>query len=136
LLRGLRNASRRCDLVEGRKELVKLLERPEWLGTPAAILRSSLLGPFERGDGRAVPSSLFNHFYEADCNVPSLSAARSVFNAMKTSGMIPNPEEAARELPFLFREDLYREVFASRTRSSSVIGKTTERPSGVALTSN
>jgi len=135
MIRGLNTASRYCDSIEGRNALVDLLQKPEWLGTAAGVLKASLLGPFDRGDGRVASSSQFNQFYDADGNVPSLSAARSVFNAMKVCGMIPNPEEASRELPMLFREDLHRKAFApvaiASTSSGPGVGV-----GGIALTSH
>jgi len=133
LLRGLNTASRRCDSMEGRNALVDLLQKPEWLGTPAEILKASLLGPFDRGNGRMASSAQFNQFCDADGNVPSLSAARSVLNAMKVCGMLPNPEEASLELPMLFREDLHRNAFAAIASSTSGSGADV---AAIALTSH
>jgi NitT/TauT family transport system ATP-binding protein len=136
LLRGLRSSSRRCDTRGGREELVTLLKQPEWLDTSADILSASLLGPFDRGDGTSAPSSLFNQFHETDCNIPSLAAARGVLKEMEACGMVPQPNEAERELPLLFREDLYKAAFAQRSRFSSSLRKANKRPNTAVLTSN
>ena len=135
LLRGLRSASRRCDSLEGRKELMTLLQKE--MDTTAEILGASLLGPFERGDGTSAPSSLFHNFYESECNNPTQAAAQGVLKQMEACGMIESFEEAESELPLLFREDLYRAAFkSSRSRSISAFGKSDKRSGGIALTSN
>ncbi len=75
-----------------RKEAVKILSYPEYVGADAEVIANSMTGTFEyeRGDKRAIPD--FNVFFRYFATYPYYSDAVWYLTQMRRWGQIPEPK--------------------------------------------
>jgi nitrate/nitrite transport system substrate-binding protein len=93
-----------------RKEAVKILSRPEYVGADEAVIANSMTGTFEyeKGDTREMPD--FNVFYRYYATYPFYSDAVWYLTQMRRWGQIPEAkpdswyDETARKV---YRPDVY-----------------------------
>src|SRR5690606_31429582 len=117
-------ASRECDRSERRRDLVKLLARPEYLGIPEAAIAASLLGPFRRGDGTESGVESFHVFHRSEANVPSEGMGLRLLQEMNNERLLPRSMESAESLVrVLFREDIHRKALARARNNASPSSK-------------
>ncbi|MGF1530821.1 MAG: CmpA/NrtA family ABC transporter substrate-binding protein [Puniceicoccaceae bacterium] len=120
MIRALHAAAAACDGLEGRRELVKLLSRREYLNVPQALLAPSLIGPFSCGDGSPQAEGRFHIFHRGDANLPSVDRGYRLFRDMQVAGLIPDSiDDPTALLNSIFREDLYREALGDRLKTAS-----------------
>ncbi len=99
--------------LENRKQAVKILARPEYVGADEEVIANSMTGTFEfeKGDKRAMED--FNVFFRHHATYPFYSDAVWFLTQMRRWGQIGEPkddawyDETARRV---YRPDLYRKA--------------------------
>ncbi len=108
LIAALLEACAFCDRPENREQLIATLAEPRYVGAPAQMIRASLGGDFDFGNGRVEIIPNFHVFHRNGANEPSLAHAHWVIRSLHSSGLIPDadqiPEEAAHQW---FRADIF-----------------------------
>jgi ABC-type nitrate/sulfonate/bicarbonate transport system substrate-binding protein len=116
LLAALLEACAFCDRPENREHLIKTLAMPQYVGAPAAVIKASLGGDYDFGNGRIEAIPNFHVFHRSGANEPSLAHALWVIRSMHASGLVPDPalipEDAA---PRWFRTDIFERASQLRT---------------------
>ncbi len=116
LISALAEASLFCESPQCRGELIEMLAQPRYLDVPAALLASSLSGPFDTGRG-ARPISDFITYHRCGANVPDAAKGRRVFEHVRE--LAPASRVLRRDvIPKIFREDVYREACAGAVRAT------------------
>lgn len=111
LVKALLRAAKWLDDPANRREAVRILARPEYVGADEEVIANSMTGTFEyeKGDVRPVPD--FNVFFRYHATYPYYSDAIWYLTQMRRWGQIPEPKpdawyfEVARKV---YRPDLYR----------------------------
>ncbi|GIX30301.1 MAG: nitrate ABC transporter substrate-binding protein [Porticoccaceae bacterium] len=111
LVKALLRAAKWLDDPANRREAVRILARPEYVGADEEVIANSMTGSFEyeKGDVRPVPD--FNVFFRYHATYPYYSDAIWYLTQMRRWGQIPEPKpdawylEVARKV---YRPDLYR----------------------------
>jgi len=113
---------------ENRREAVKILSRPEFVGADAAVIANSMTGTFEyeKGDARQLPD--FNVFFANAATYPFYSDAVWTLTQMRRWGQIPEAKpdawyhETARKVyqPAIWREAAQRLVAEGHLAASDV----------------
>ena len=99
--------------LANRREAVKILARPEYVGADAAVIANSMTGTFEfeRGDVREMPD--FNVFFRHHATYPFYSDAVWTLTQMRRWGQIAEPkpdawyDETARRV---YKPELWRKA--------------------------
>ena len=99
--------------TENRKEAVKILARPEYVGADEEVIANSMTGTFEfeKGDKRSMPD--FNVFFRYYATYPFYSDAVWFLTQMRRWGQIPDEkpdswyDEVAKKV---YRPDIYRKA--------------------------
>lgn len=113
---------------ENRREAVKILSRPEYVGADEAVIANSMTGTFEyeKGDKRQLPD--FNVFFAHGATYPFYSDAVWYLTQMRRWGQIPEAKpdawyhETARKVyqPAVWREAAKRLVAEGHLVASDV----------------
>ena len=101
--------------IANRKEAVKILSRPEYVGADEEVIANSMTGyfEFEKGDKRDMPD--FNVFYRYYATYPFYSDAVWFLTQMRRWGQIPDAkpdawyDEMAKKV---YRPDIYKKAAA------------------------
>lgn len=99
--------------IENRKEAVKILARPEYVGADEEVIANSMTGTFEfeKGDKRSMPD--FNVFFRYYATYPFYSDAVWFLTQMRRWGQIPDAKPdswydgIAKKV---YRPDIYRDA--------------------------
>jgi len=109
-----------------RKEAVKILSSPDYVGADANVIANSMTGTFEyeKGDKRAVPD--FNVFFRYNATYPYYSDAIWYLTQMRRWGQIPEAKADSWYMDLakkVYRPDLYaaaaKELIAEGTMKAS-----------------
>ncbi|HEY1083616.1 MAG TPA: CmpA/NrtA family ABC transporter substrate-binding protein, partial [Prosthecobacter sp.] len=84
----LRDACAFCDEAGNRPEVARILADSGFFSNGEAILRRSLVGPFELGTGQTNDASFFHIFHRRDANEPTADRARWLLDEFVTHGLI------------------------------------------------
>jgi ABC-type nitrate/sulfonate/bicarbonate transport system substrate-binding protein len=115
LLAALLEACEYCAAPENHEEVIATLARPEYVDTPAAVLRRGLIGPFDFGQGNARTLQDFCIFHGRDANEPSTDKAARVFELVRDSGLCPDPSALTFALGRrVYRQDIYQKAVRRR----------------------
>ncbi|MBO0905561.1 CmpA/NrtA family ABC transporter substrate-binding protein [Jiella sonneratiae] len=101
---------------ENRKEAVKILSRPEYVGADAEVIANSMTGTFEyeKGDKREAPD--FNVFFKKFATYPYYSDAVWYLTQMRRWGQIAEEKPDAwyaETAKSVYRPDIYRKAAES-----------------------
>ena len=112
MIAALIEAGRYCDQPENRRELARMLARPEYFDVNVELLTNALVGPFESGRGRRVVND-FVIYDTLKAGVPTRAKGRWVFDLVRSLGgeqsqTVLRPEMIAK----VFREDIFRRAAA------------------------
>jgi ABC-type nitrate/sulfonate/bicarbonate transport system substrate-binding protein len=106
LIGALREACAFCDDPANREEMIPLLARREYVGTPVDALRMSMDSRYDFGHGRVEECAGFNVFSRDEANAPTSEKGRWVSDGLVQSGLVASlPAGIAEQC---FRSDLYR----------------------------
>jgi ABC-type nitrate/sulfonate/bicarbonate transport system substrate-binding protein len=110
LIAALIEAGDYCEQPSNRSELIRVLAQPRYLDVDEALLRNSLIGPFDTGRGTRVIDD-FVTFSRNGANIPNRVKGRRTFKMMRRlrasqSCKALRPEVIDR----IFREDLFHEA--------------------------
>jgi ABC-type nitrate/sulfonate/bicarbonate transport system substrate-binding protein len=111
LIAALLDACRICDSPESRNEIIALLARPEYVGTPVSTLRPAFDGNLNMGHGqnRFVPD--FNLFHQDGINDPSVEKAAWVLRHLRATGLCKEPGALTPALSHqVFRSDIFQKA--------------------------
>ena len=120
LVAALLEACEYCDQPGHHDQVIQTLARPEFVGVPAAALRSGITGQFDFGRGslRHVPN--FNVFHRDNANEPSGDKAAWVIQRMRDSGLGKDPNDFNFALGRrVFRADLYEQALQLRNATNT-----------------
>jgi ABC-type nitrate/sulfonate/bicarbonate transport system substrate-binding protein len=110
IVAALMEASVFCQAPENRPELIEMLADPRYLDVPVRLLANSLIGPFDSGDGRGVPSDLITYSGN-EANVPNRQKGRRIFDEISALGVASECRAFRPDvIGKIFREDLYAEA--------------------------
>jgi ABC-type nitrate/sulfonate/bicarbonate transport system substrate-binding protein len=111
LIAALLEACKFCDAPENRSEIVALLARPEYVGTPAATLRPAFDGKLDFGHGQSRLVADFNVFHRDHANDPSAEKAAWVIRHLRNSGLCKESSGLGSALGRqIFRADIFQEA--------------------------
>jgi two-component system, oxyanion-binding sensor len=111
----LLDACEYCAAPENHDEVIATLARPEYVDTPATVLRRGLIGPFDFGRGNARAVQDFCVFHGHDANEPSADKAARVFELVRDSGLCPDPSALTFALGRrVYRQDIYQKAVRQR----------------------
>jgi len=111
LIAALRQACEYCDQPENRAAIAATLERREYVGTPAEILKRGLAGQLDCGNGITRRVDDFFIFHRDGANEPAGARAAWALQLVRASGLCPEP--AKLNFPLgrrVFRADLHEEA--------------------------
>jgi len=108
--KALIRAGKWLDTPGNRKEAVKILSMPEYVGADEVVLANSMTGTFEfeKGDKREMPD--FNVFYRYDATYPFYSDGVWFLTQMRRWGQIPEPKPAEwydAKIKEIYRPDIW-----------------------------
>ncbi|WP_299899191.1 CmpA/NrtA family ABC transporter substrate-binding protein [uncultured Aquimarina sp.] len=108
--KALIRAGKWLDTPGNRKEAVKILSMPEYVGADEAVLANSMTGTFEfeKGDKREMPD--FNVFYRYDATYPFYSDGIWFLTQMRRWGQIPESKPAEwydKTIKDIYRPDIW-----------------------------
>lgn len=108
--KALIRAGKWLDTPGNRKEAVKILSMPEYVGADEVVLANSMTGTFEfeKGDKREMPD--FNVFYRYDATYPFYSDGIWFLTQMRRWGQIPEPKPAEwydAKIKEIYRPDIW-----------------------------
>ncbi len=112
LIAALIEAARYCDQPDNREEVASVLSHRSYLDLPEAILRSSLVGPYPMGEGRADGVDVIR-FARDGANRPCVKKGRWVINEIFAHGLSASlPPLSDEAVSACYREDIYDEAEA------------------------
>jgi len=114
LIAALLEAAEFCDLPEHRASVAEILARPEYVGAPSGVLRASMCGTFDYGNGRVEQCPGFNIFARDNANEPDAAKARWVVDSLVESGLATAEQLAPDSAARCFRADIFAEARALR----------------------
>ncbi len=108
--KALIRAGKWLDAPGNRKEAVKILSMPEYVGADEVVLANSMTGTFEfeKGDKREMPD--FNVFYRHDATYPFYSDGIWFLTQMRRWGQIPDSKPAEwyeKTIKDIYRPDIW-----------------------------
>ncbi len=108
--KALIKAGKWLDAPGNRKEAVKILSMPEYVGADEVVLANSMTGTFEfeKGDKRQMPD--FNVFYRYDATYPFYSDGIWFLTQMRRWGQIPESKPAEwyhEKIKEIYRPDIW-----------------------------
>lgn len=108
--KALIRAGKWLDTPGNRKEAVKILSMPAYVGADEVVLANSMTGTFEfeKGDKREMPD--FNVFYRHDATYPFYSDGIWFLTQMRRWGQIPESKPAAwydKTIKEIYRPDIW-----------------------------
>ena len=112
MIAALIEAGRYCDQPENRRELARMLARPEYFDVSVELLTNALVGPFETGRGRRAVND-FVIYDTLKAGVPTRAKGRWVFDLVRSLGgeqsqTVLRPEMIAK----VFRQDIFQRAAA------------------------
>lgn len=108
LLAALLEACAFCDQPENREHIIETLAQPLYVGAPAHVIRASLGGDYDFGNGRIEAIPDFHVFHGDGANEPSLQHAMWVIRSLHASGLISDPHQIPADAASRwFRTDLF-----------------------------
>jgi ABC-type nitrate/sulfonate/bicarbonate transport system substrate-binding protein len=115
LLAALLEACEYCATPENHEEVIATLARPEYVDTPAGVLRRGTIGPFDFGRGNVRAVRDFCVFHGHDANEPFTDKAARVFELVRDSGLCPDPSALTFALGRrVYRQDIYQKALHVR----------------------
>lgn len=96
----LREACAFCDAKENRPEVARVLADSGYFAGGEAILKRSLIGPFDLGTGKSADSSDFHIFHRREANEPTGERGRWLLNEFIAHGLL-SPEQRAEGMEAL-----------------------------------
>ncbi len=111
--KALIRAGKWLDAPGNRKEAVKILSMPEYVGADEVVLANSMTGTFEfeKGDKREMPD--FNVFYRYDATYPFYSDGIWFLTQMRRWGQIPESKPAEwydSKIKEIYRPDIWEKA--------------------------
>jgi len=120
LIAALVEACAFCDKPENSEQIVSLLARPEYLGTPLPILRASMDRSFALGNNRVMDGGDIHVFSRNNTNEPSMDKAMWVMRSLKENPSARESLALASLRPGdIFRTDIYRDALGFSIGSSN-----------------
>jgi ABC-type nitrate/sulfonate/bicarbonate transport system substrate-binding protein len=111
LIAALREACAFCDDPANRDQLIAVLARPEYVGTPAAMLRPGIDGQFNFGHGEERFVRDFNVFHRHEANEPSADKAAWVLQHLRDNRLGRDSESFNAGLRRrVFRADIFEKA--------------------------
>ena len=111
LIAALLEACTFCDRPENRERIIEVLGEPGYVGQPTQVIRASLGGTFDFGNGHGEKTSNFHIFHRNDANVPTIDHALWVIRSLHSSGLVPDPDSVPlTRAAEWFRTDIYHEA--------------------------
>lgn len=108
-----------CEAPENREEIVRVLARPEYVGTSPESLRHGFSGEFDFGQDRKRVVRDFSIFHGDDANEPSAEKAAWVLQLIRAGGLCPEPSVLNFALGRrIFRTDIFEQ--AAQLRRSTL----------------
>ena len=106
-------AGKWLDDPNNRKEAVKILSMPQYVGADEVVLANSMTGTFEfeKGDKRSMPD--FNVFYKYNATYPFYSDGIWFLTQMRRWGQIPESKPAAwysETIKDIYRPDIWKKA--------------------------
>ncbi len=100
-----------CEQAENRERIIDTLSRPAYVNAPPALLRRSVVGPFQFGADRTEVVPGFHRFGGGDTNEPSTGKAQWILEHLMRLGVVPD-RTAIRTLATgaVFRMDLFEKA--------------------------
>lgn len=84
----LRESCAFCDVPENRPEVARILSGSSYFSCGEAILKRSLVGPFDLGTGKTSDAANFHIFHRRDANEPSRDRSHWLLEEFVTHGLI------------------------------------------------
>jgi ABC-type nitrate/sulfonate/bicarbonate transport system substrate-binding protein len=115
LMAALLEACAICDEPENHAQLVAILAKPEYVGTPESALQRGIDRQFDFGNGRVRMVRDFTVFHRDDANEPSPAKAAWVLQQMRD--VVTGPEASAINPALgrrIFRSDLFERAVSLR----------------------
>jgi nitrate/nitrite transport system substrate-binding protein len=111
--KALIRAGKWLDTPGNRKEAVKILSKPQYVGADEVVLANSMTGTFEfeKGDKRNMPD--FNVFFRYHATYPFYSDGVWFLTQMRRWGQIPNPKSAdwyGNKIKEIYRPDIWKKA--------------------------
>lgn len=111
--KALIRAGKWLDTPGNRKEAVKILSMPQYVGADEVVLANSMTGTFEfeKGDKRAMPD--FNVFYRYNATYPFYSDGVWFLTQMRRWGQIPDTKSADwydTKIKEIYRPDIWKKA--------------------------
>jgi nitrate/nitrite transport system substrate-binding protein len=111
--KALIRAGKWLDTPGNRKEAVKILSKPQYVGADEVVLANSMTGTFEfeKGDKRNMPD--FNVFFRYHATYPFYSDGVWFLTQMRSWGQIPNPKSAdwyGNKIKEIYRPDIWKKA--------------------------
>jgi nitrate/nitrite transport system substrate-binding protein len=111
--KALIRAGKWLDTPGNRKEAVKILSKPQYVGADEVVLANSMTGTFEfeKGDKRNMPD--FNVFFRYYATYPFYSDGVWFLTQMRRWGQIPNPKSAdwyGNKIKEIYRPDIWKKA--------------------------
>ena len=111
--KALIRAGKWLDEPKNRKEAVKILSMPQYVGAPEEVLANSMTGTFEfeKGDKRSMPD--FNVFYKYNATYPFYSDGIWFLTQMRRWGQISEAKPAAwyeKTIKDIYRPDIWKKA--------------------------
>lgn len=127
LLAALLEACEFCQAAENHEEIISTLARAEYVDVPASVLRRSLTGPFDFGQGNMRTIGDFCIFHGHEANRPSADKAAWAFGLLRASGLCPElPELNFALMRGVYRQDIYER--ANRMRLGQLHDQSVTQP--------
>jgi len=113
ITKALIRAGKWLDTPGNRKEAVKILSMPQYVGADEVVLANSMTGTFEfeKGDKRAMPD--FNVFYRYNATYPFYSDGVWFLTQMRRWGQIPDTKPADwydTKIKEIYRPDIWKKA--------------------------
>ncbi len=111
LVKALLEACEYCDDYRNREEILELLSRPHYVGSPPQYLRPGFIDPYTRGTGTA-PQTLprYNQFYVDKTNCPYRVEGLWIMTQLARWGITPFPKNWIEILDRVRRVDVFGEA--------------------------
>jgi len=98
IIEALKEACAFCDAMGNRTEVARILADSGYFNGQEAILKTSLVGPFDLGTGKTSDAASFHIFHRREANVPTSERGRWLLDEFINHGLIlPSQRQEATE---------------------------------------
>jgi NitT/TauT family transport system ATP-binding protein len=129
VIRSLHEACAFCDDPKNRPRVIEILATSGQMRVDRAILKLSLMGPFDNGAGERRAAGNFHVFHRDDANVPSPDKAAWIAKSFVEHGLVAPVDDAAvgRAMTECWRPDLFHQAI-QRSRPAGARRPPRKRP--------